>query len=139
MLFNQILLAVDRTSKADKVFAQGVDIANQYQARLCLMHCMASATSTAIGAGVPPAGVGYPWPSAILPSASTPTMAGAPLDSSQNNYDRLVNVVQEWLQEYQQKAYQAGCQNVRYEIRMGNPGDRICELATELTADLIIL
>lgn len=140
MTFQHILLAIDRTQKTSTVFEQGVTIAQKYHAHLTLLHCMADASAWAMTANVPTAGVGFSWPTAILPTATTP-IAG---DTSAQNAvsDRMAyetEIVHKWLQEFQQKAFDAGCNDVTYEIKMGDPGDCICEFAKDSNTDLIVL
>lgn len=140
MTFQHILLAIDRTQKADDVFNQGMTIAQKYDAHLTLLHCIADANAWAMTANVPTAGVGFSWPTAILPTATTPVGGNTSVQSAAS--DRMAyqtEIVHQWLQGYQQKAFDAGCKDVVYEIQVGDPGDRICEFAKDSNIDLIVI
>jgi nucleotide-binding universal stress UspA family protein len=140
MTFKHILLALARTQKADLVLAQGLSLAAQYNACLTLVHCVNDDNILAAASTAPPVGTGMPWT-----GASTAAM-GAPLgvDPVQEmvfseNLNRQMKAAQDWLRTYQQKAYDAGCEETVPVVRMGKPGDCICELADELEADLIVV
>lgn len=144
MSLKQILLAIDRTQNADQIFEQSIDIADKHNAHLTLMHCVADANLFAMAASMPFAGAGYSPPSAILPVAAAPAEASYSPDYSEEftfseSLDLQIKATQEWLEQYQQKAYDIGYQDVSYATRVGKPSDCICELAAELAADLIIL
>jgi len=57
MPYDQILLAIDRTPRADNVFEHGIDVARKYNARLSLLHCIADLNASIAGNSMQPAGV----------------------------------------------------------------------------------
>jgi nucleotide-binding universal stress UspA family protein len=140
MTFRHILLTIDRTQKTNAVFEEGTTIARKYDAHLTMLHCIADANAWAMTANVPTAGVGFSWPTAILPTATSPVAGDTSVQSAAS--DRMAyqtEIVHKWLQELQQKAFDAGCKDVTYEIQVGDPGDCICEFAKDSHTDLIII
>lgn len=135
MSFNQILVAIDRTPRADAVFDQSLDIAQKYEANLVLLHCIADLNAAVAGSTMQPSGVAYPWPSAMVPTTTAPTTANTAEFAGQQE----AQVARDWLHQYQLKAQDAGCRQTSFDVRMGKAGDRICEIAEEINADLIVV
>lgn len=135
MAFNRILLAIDRTPKADNVFEAGLDVAQKYNADLSLLHCIADLNAAVAGTTMHPTGVAYPWPSAMVPTTSAPTTAEVTDFAAQEE----AQIARDWLHRYQQKAHKAGCEQTSFDVRVGKAGDRICEVAEAMGADLIVV
>jgi nucleotide-binding universal stress UspA family protein len=135
MAYKRILIAIDRTPRADDVFAAGLDIAQKYNAHLLLLHCIAGQNTAIAGTQMHPSGVAYPWPSAMGPTTSTPITAPA-ADLVEKAESK---VAREWLTQYQKKAEAANINSVSFEVWEGPAGDRICEVAKEAEADLIVV
>lgn len=135
MSFNQILVALDRTPRAESVFAQGINIAQKYNSRLLLLHCISDLNAAIAGTTMHPSGVAYPWPSAMVPTTSAPTTATDNTFAGQQEAE----VARDWLHQYQMKAQDVGCHQTEFDIRTGKAGDRICEVAQEIQADLIVV
>jgi nucleotide-binding universal stress UspA family protein len=140
MAFKHILLALDRTQKAEQVFSAGISLAAKYNACLTLVHCVNDTNILAAASSAVGVGSGMP---AIGPTTTT---LGTPLEANpsqdmafQKNLNHEVSASKDWLRKYVQKAYDAGCEEALPVVRMGDPGDNICELADELEADLIIV
>lgn len=135
MLFRQILVALDRTALADRVCERGIALAHQSPAPLMLLHCVAGANDGMLNQAFQPSGIAYPWPSTML-TESSPLMTAAasePLEPTQ------AQAAQQWLMQYQQKAQAAGCANVAVDVRSGQPGAVINEVAKVIDADLIVV
>jgi nucleotide-binding universal stress UspA family protein len=140
MTFKNILLAIDRTEKADQVLEQGISLATQYNACLTLVHCIHDVDLLAAASVTPPVGVGMPWTGGSVASVGTPLATNSSQDLAAGNHiDRERQAAENWLKKYFQKAYDAGCEETGTIVRMGKPGDCICKLANELGSDLIIV
>lgn len=136
MAFKHIVLALDRTEKAEQVLAQGVSLAAKYDACLTLVHSIHDANVMAAASAAAPAGTGLPWPGASMsPLEANPEQQVA----FNRNLDHQVDVAKDWLRQYVQKAYDAGCEEAVPIVRLGDPSDNICDLADELEADLIVV
>lgn len=135
MSFNRILLAIDRTPRADDVFAAGLDIAQKYDAQLMMLHCIAGQNAAIAGSRMHASGVAYPWPSAMVPTTSAPTTAPAADFAEQEESQ----VARDWLSQFQQQAEAAHVRQVSADVRTGQAGDRICETASDIAADLIVV
>ena len=136
MAFKHILLALDRTEKADQVLEQGVSLAAQYDACLTLIHSINETNVMAAASAAAPTGAGVPWPgSSMSPLAIDP----ADQMAFDRNLDHQVEVAQKWLRQYVQKAYDAGCEEAVPIVRLGDPSNNICDLADELEVDLIVV
>ncbi len=136
MTYRHILLALDRTQKADQVLKQGISLAEKYNACLTLVHSISDGSVMAAASSVAPVGTGLPWPGAsISPLEADPAQEVA----FSQNLDHQVQSAKDWLRQYVQKAYDAGCEEAVPIVRLGDPGDTICDLADELEVDLIIV
>ncbi|RZM78705.1 universal stress protein [Leptolyngbya iicbica] len=135
MSFNQILLALDRTPRADDVFAAGLDIAKKYNAQLMVLHCIARQNDAVAGSGIGSSGVAYPWPSTMVPTTSAPITAPAADVVAQEE----LQIAQDWLGQFQRKAEAADIRHVSTDVQVGQAGDRICEAAKNIEADLIVV
>lgn len=138
MPFRYILIALDRTEKAEDVFEQGFDLTQKYGAKLTLLHCITYVGNSMAGTAVPPAGAAYPWPSAMLPTTTAPTTAMSG-EATEIAIRQKAEDMQTWLADYQRRAEVAGCNSASSEIRIGKPSDCICSTASELQVDLIVI
>jgi nucleotide-binding universal stress UspA family protein len=135
MSFDRILLAIDRTPRADRVFEAGLDVAQKYGAHLSLLHCVADMNAAIAGSTLHPSGVAYPWPSAMVPTTSAPTTAGTADFAEQEQTE----VARNWLNQYYLKAQDIGYQQVDFDVHVGKAGNCICEIAKQIGADLIVV
>lgn len=135
MLFRQILVALDRTALADRVCERGIALAHQAHAQLLLLHCVAGVNDVVVNQALQPSGIAYPWPSTML-TESNPLMTAAasePLEQTQ------AQAARQWLMQYQQQAQAAGCPHVSFDVRSGQPGTVINDVAQVIDADLIVV
>jgi nucleotide-binding universal stress UspA family protein len=140
MTFDHILLALDRTDKAEQVLSAGISVAARYNACLTLIHCVDDANIMAAASSAATMGVGVPFIGTSTATFATPLEADPRQDIAfQDHLDREVSAAKNWLRRYVQKAYDAGCEEALPIVRMGDPGTSICELADELETDLIIV
>jgi nucleotide-binding universal stress UspA family protein len=140
MAFKNILLALDRTQKADLVLQQGISLATKYNGCLTLVHCINDVSVLAAAHTVTPVGVGIPWTGSTVASTGMPLEADPSQELAfRENLDRQMEAAKDWLRWYVQKAYDAGCEEALPVVRMGEPGKCICELANELASDLIVV
>lgn len=135
MPYDQILLAIDRTPRADNVFEHGIDVAKKYNARLLLLHCIADLNASIAGTSMHPSGIAYPWPSAMVPTTSAPTTARSAEFAEQQEAE----VARDWLHQYQMRAQKVGCEQTSFDVRAGKAGNLICQVAREIDADLIVV
>jgi nucleotide-binding universal stress UspA family protein len=140
MAFEHILLALDRTEKADQVLSAGISMAAKYNSCLTMVHCIDDANILAAASSAASVGAGVPMTGSATGTLATPLEADPRQDIAfQTSLDQEVKTARDWLRRYVQKAYDAGCEEALPVIRMGNPGDNICELADELETDLVIV
>ena len=115
-------------------------MATKYNACLTLVHCVNDANILAAASSAASVGTGVPLTGSATATFATPLEADPRQDMAfQENLDREISAAKDWLRRYVQKAYDAGCEEALPVVRMGDPGDNICELAEELEADLIIV
>lgn len=134
MSFRQILVALNRTPFADRVFERGVDLAHQTDAHLLLLHCVADVNDVVINQSLQPSGIAHPWPSTML-TEPDPIMTAASQPLEQPN----AQLARQWLMQYQQEARSAGCPDVASDVRSGQPGTVINQVAQAIGADLIVV
>lgn len=122
----KILVALDRSSQAEAVFQQALDMTRQETATLILLHCLQ-----------------VEHPSEIAPIIGT----GVGLDPSSNRtflrleqqqFRKDIEDITVWLQEF---AYRASSEGISIETqhKIGDPGATICQVALDWDADLIIM
>ena len=126
MNFKRILVAINHSPLTSIVFDRALDLAQQEQANLTILHCLVNLP--AIDSGFESSG----------------TFGLYPMDTglSQSFRDETLQVEIEqakaWLQEYCQKATALNI-STEYEHHFGEPGATICRVAQEWNADLIVL
>ena len=122
-MINKILVAVDRSQSSRAIFDSALSLAQTTGATLMLLHVMTK-TET-----------GYP----ILPTYSYYPMVD---DRQYELYQQQFARYQQWgidfLQNLTEEATAAGV-NTEYTQLTGNPGRMICELASNWSADLILV
>lgn len=121
MIYRKILVALDLSSQSDVVFEQAVEIAKQEQAALMLFHCLPFDSQ----------GVG-----------SYGDMFGRELINfsyeMQKKFNREREEARKWLADYAQKATEQGVAT-EWDLKIGDTGSRIRELADAWNADLIVV
>ncbi len=124
MVFNKILVALDRSSQAPVVFAQALAIAQAHGSKLLLFHCL-------------------DWNEEVNPWVGIGTLAdvnmyGTLRQLHQESLQREIEQVREWLASY---CTQAAAKGVIAEcaFKVGNPNLRICEEIKNQNVDLIVL
>ena len=123
IMINKILVALDRSQNKQSIFNSALSLAQSTDASLMLLHVMSKAD------------VDYP----ILPTYTYYPMV------DDHEYDAYQRQMAEYkqrglniLQNLTQEATAAGV-NTEYTQLSGNPGRMICELASNWSADLIVV
>lgn len=126
MALKKILVALDRSSQAEAVFQQALDITRQETATLILLHCLQVEHPAEI-APIIGTGVG-------LDPSSNRTF----LRLEQQQFQHEIKDITTWLQEFAERARSEGL-SVETQHKIGDPGATICQLATDWNVDLIIM
>ncbi len=122
-MINKILVAVDRSESSKSIFNSAVSLAQTTNATLMLLHVMSKTEAD------------YP----LLP---TYTYYPITEDHDYEAYQKQLIEYKQWgldfLQNLTQEATTAGV-DTEYTQLTGNPGRMICELASNWSADLIVV
>jgi nucleotide-binding universal stress UspA family protein len=126
MLGKKILVAIDRSTQASVVFEKAIHLAQIEQGQLLLFYCLDWEAENLADAFV---GMG---------TLGDVDLYGATLGERRTFLERKIQQAQEWLQIYHQQGINAGiaCES---QCQVGSPGMRICELAQNWNADIIVL
>ncbi|MBW4670026.1 MAG: universal stress protein [Cyanomargarita calcarea GSE-NOS-MK-12-04C] len=124
MLYNKILVALDKSQQTSIVFEEALEMAHQCGSRLMLFHCMSSHFKD------------EPIPS--IGTIADVDMYGSLLLQHKQSLQKEIEQVRGWLENCSQ---QANIRKIPAEFThgFGNPGKQICSLAKSWDADLIIL
>lgn len=122
MFFQQILVALNRSPLADRVFDRTLDLVGNRPVSLKFLHFIAQPI-----AGASFGNVGL--------SPLAPQTSPMPTDLL---VDRTLSEARQWLETYLEKAKQRGIW-AEGECNIGEPGFWICELARKWDVDLIIV
>ncbi len=120
-MYNKILVALDRSSQTEAVFQEALELAQNNQSNLMLLHCMAIQTQ----------GVG----------AFSDLYGNSISSFSRQINDSLVKEgeeIKKWLSQYHQQALEKGI-NTEWDCKLGDAGSWIREIATTWQADLVIV
>ena len=130
MSYDCILVALDALPLRQTVFEEALETAQLHHARLKLLHCLYSPTAPLSTSTLSPEGaafdIGFIPPSPV-DFQMTQQMQEAELEKTNH-----------WLQEYAQLAVQQGL-SATYEIVVGEPGNQICDLASQWQVNLIVI
>ena len=122
-MINKILVAVDRSANNKSVFDSAVALAQNTGATLMLLHILSKSEPD------------YP----IMPTYTYYPVVG---DRDFEAYHKQLAEYKEWglsfLQNLTEEATEAGVDS-EYTQLTGNPGRTICELASNWSADLIVV
>ncbi|VEP16196.1 Universal stress protein [Hyella patelloides LEGE 07179] len=122
-MINKILVAVERSDKDNLVFDSALSLAKTTNATLMLLHVLSENE------------VNYP----ILPTyAYYPILDDLDDQKYQEQLSQYKQLGIDFLQNLTQKATESGV-NTEYTQSSGNPGRKICELASTWEADLILV
>jgi nucleotide-binding universal stress UspA family protein len=122
-MINKILVAIDRSEKSNSVFDSAVLMAKTTGATLMLLHILSEDDPD------------YP----ILPTyAYYPLVDDREYDYYQEQLDQYKQWSIDFLNSLTQKAIEMGI-DTEYTQLSGNPGRIICELASNWSADLIVV
>ncbi len=126
MNFKRILVAINHSPLTSTVFDRALHMAQQEQAHLMILHCIADTVGFSQGIESESMYGLYPNDTAFSRFLNTETI------QSENHE------AESWLQEYCQ---QATALNVpaEHQHQFGDPGATICSIAQQWNADLIIL
>jgi nucleotide-binding universal stress UspA family protein len=124
MVFNKILVALDRSSQTSVVFAQALAIAQAHGSKLLLFHCL-------------------DWNQEVNPWVGIGTLAdvnmyGTLRQLHQESLQREIEQVRDWLKIYCKQAAAKGIV-AEFVCKVGNPNLRICEEIKNQNVDLIVL
>lgn len=126
MSFKKILVAVNHSALSHHVFAQALDLAVLNKAVIRLIHCIS------------PEMVGGT-------TLMIPHQTVLPQNLTLNDYqtqgiliEQRIQESQEMLERYRQEAFNQGVPT-EADYQVGEPGQQICEIATDWGADLITI
>jgi nucleotide-binding universal stress UspA family protein len=124
--FNKILIAVDRSPASEDVFVKAVELAKCLQAKLVLLSAIA-----------PDYNVSYLNPP-IYPGGETISITESAIKLYLESQEQECKDSLEFLNEL---AHRAKAANLVVEInqQIGNPARSICDVATTLSVDLIVV
>ncbi|MFP4221883.1 MAG: universal stress protein [Phormidium sp.] len=126
MTFHKILVAIDDSKSAAKVFRHALNTAVQDQAELMIFHCT---TMQRVSESIPLMGSGIG-----IDLSSSKMM----FEMQQDHLKKEAERVEKLLKNYVEKAEAEGV-NVTPETKFGDPGSWICDVAKNWEADLIVL
>lgn len=126
MVGKKILVALDRSSQAPVVFEAAMQFAQAQNNSLLIFHCLDWETENLGEAFL---GIG---------TLGDVDLYGLSLGRRRTFLGRKMQQAQEWLQDYFQKAIEAGIPS-ELKCQVGDPGTRICQLARNWDANLIVL
>jgi len=121
MRYSKILVALDRSSQADAVFEQALELAKREEASLMLFHCLPV--------------------EAQVGRLHTDLFGTALINYSseiQSQWEAEKQVAREWLNRYYHKAIAQGVPT-QSAIKLADAGGAIRELAETWGADLVVL
>ena len=122
-MINKILVAVDRFGENQSAYDSAICLAQKTEAQVMLLHVISESQSS------------YP----ILPTyAYYPIMDDRDFEVYREKLDEYKQLGIDFLVNLTQKASEAGV-NAEYTQAIGNPGRKICELASTWNADLILV
>jgi nucleotide-binding universal stress UspA family protein len=125
-MYRHILVALDNTELSDIVLEQAIALAQSLNAKLTLLHVLCSEE-----------GVSPVMPLMPLPDYY-PALASTTLEQYQEEWEAFSTQSLAHLAEAQAQAQAAGV-HAEHLQKGGRPGAVICEVAQELTVDLIVL
>jgi len=126
MNFKRILVAINHSPLTSIVFDRSLHIAQQEQAHLMILHCIADTVGFSQGIGSEGMYGLYPNNTAFSQFLNTETI-------QTENHE-----AESWLQEYCQQATALNVP-VEHQYQFGDPGATICSAAQQWNADLIVL
>uniref|UniRef100_B8HST5 UspA domain protein n=1 Tax=Cyanothece sp. (strain PCC 7425 / ATCC 29141) TaxID=395961 RepID=B8HST5_CYAP4 len=128
MSFQKILVAIDRSELGPTVFARAMELAQAFQAKLYLLHCLI--VDTSLEPALPPL------------SSGMSDLGIYPHLVDQLTWDEQVQTQQQQaialLQTYNETAWGLGL-STEFAFKVGEPGHAICETARDWSADLILM
>ncbi|NEN98178.1 MAG: universal stress protein [Moorea sp. SIO3I7] len=126
MAYKKILVAIDRSSQAEAVFEQALDLAAKEQSTLMLVHCLNWEPQEMM---TPYVGLG---------TIADVDVYGSIRKVQQENLQKHVEENKEWLRSYAQQANDHGIA-AEVSCELADPSVGICDLAQKWSADLIVL
>ncbi|NEO33436.1 MAG: universal stress protein [Symploca sp. SIO3C6] len=126
MFFKKILVAIDKSPQAARVFAEAIKVARIEESHLMLLHCLDSKSEEPMA---PFLGIG---------TLADVDMYHTAKQIRQENLQQEIEQAQDWLLNYSQLAT---AKDISTEIYcgLGDPGSLICTQAKNWGADLIVL
>jgi nucleotide-binding universal stress UspA family protein len=126
MNFKRILVAINHSPLTSTVFDRALHLAQQEQAHLMILHCVADVAELSQGSESEGMYGLYPNNTAFSQFLYTETL-------QTENHE-----AESWLQEYCQKAMALNVP-AEHQHQLGDPGATICNAAQQWNADLIVL
>lgn len=120
-MYQQILVALDRTPLSEQVFKQACALASQNQAKLLLLHCLTLPQSSQMDNG----------------DRYRANLSHF-LELAQQQLARAMEDIRQWLNAYAHDAEVQGIA-VTWDWRLGESGPEICDAARCEGADLIVI
>lgn len=121
MTYRKILAAIDRTPQGEVVFQQALELAKQTHTSLAIFYCLSADEDS---------------------SSSYSNLYGQELTnfsrSIQENREREIGEIEQWLSEYCQKAIDQGV-SADQSYKEGDAGRAICEFALDGDIDLVVV
>ncbi|MGB7442375.1 MAG: universal stress protein [Coleofasciculaceae cyanobacterium] len=120
MKYQKILVAIDRSSQAEAVFEQALDLAKKEGAALMVFHCL---------------------PTEEVSSSYTDMFGSGLANFSaemQAVWEQQTKESREWLTDYGQKATAEGVPT-EWDMKVGEPGSAIRQLVKAWGADLVVV
>ncbi|MBF2062940.1 MAG: universal stress protein [Calothrix sp. C42_A2020_038] len=124
MMYKKILVAIDSSLQASKVFQEALDIAHQSGSHLMLFHCISTNLRYEF---IPSVG-----------SLADVDMYGTLQKQHQKSLNQETQKAQGWLETYCQKANISKVY-AEYKFGYGEASKQICDFAKLWGADLIVL
>ncbi|MBE9167472.1 universal stress protein [Pleurocapsales cyanobacterium LEGE 06147] len=123
MMFQKILVALDRSPLAPLVFEHGLQLASKYNGNLLLTHCIDLKVWENIGSIV---------------DASFGLTPSSKLQQFEQEHLQEIEQCRQWLEAYSQQAI-AQDVTVEFNCGRGEAGSWICNLARNWGTDLIVV
>jgi len=141
MTFHRILVGLDRTSLDDQVFEKALGVAQAFQAKLKLFHCiqdvdpatLTEAQQIGMAGGWP--APGWPGMGGTVGLSTNPQLMREQEQFWQGSQEQA----NQWVGAFYHRAKDAGITAVSGEYGGGDPSHAICDIAASWPADLIVL
>lgn len=125
-MFHKILVAIDNSDIYQPVFDKGVSLAKLTAANLMLLNVIS------------PFDEQYPYPTFIYPSTIVPAVHVEAVEEYMKQWGKLKQNRNDFLNQLCHQARDLRI-NAEFTLSFGDPGQMICEITRNWSADLIII